>query len=119
MAVLGAIARLLDSCRHCSLNPTWEPVMIHKGAWQLEAWQLPLRRGADGALQACKPVHLRNKQQGSQEHCHATPHSCELMPDEAGSPRKPPAGEGDQPTMKACLTTRLACAVISPANQTT
>ena len=92
MAVLGAIARLLHSCRHCSLNLTWKPVMIHKGPWQLEARQLPLKRGADCALQACNPVHFRKKQQRSQQHCHATPHSCELMPDEADSPRKPPAG---------------------------
>ena len=93
MAVLGAIARLSDSCWHCSLNPTWKPVMIHKGAWQPEAWQLPLLRGAGSALQACKPVHFRHKQQRSQQYRHATPHSCELMPDEAGSPREPPAGE--------------------------
>ena len=110
MAVLGASARLPDSCRHCSLHPTWKPVVIHKGTWQLEAWQLPVLRGAGSALHACTPVHFRNKQQRSQQHCHATPHSCELMPDETGSPRKPPAG--GSAAMKACLTIRSACAAI-------
>ena len=113
MAVLGITARLPDSCRHCSLNPTWKPVMIHEGAWELEAWQLSLLRGADSALQACKPVQFRNKQQRSQQHGHATPHSCELMPDEAGSPRKPPAGR--PASNEGLFEIRSAGAVISPA----